>query len=428
MKQLLKTIPIIHFVWLAALVAAFFAGRATAPKSVDPEATFQGARSSRSLSSTPGSAAGKSADRRGQRTGTSRSGDPAADILSISKIEDPVQRARELLALIERLGVDDFEAVVAAFRSLGITPERMADYHLLLAAWARVDPLAALASLEADSGSPADRRAVLTAWALDDPNAAIEWAVENFIPNGEGANNWLVGTIRELTVTDPDRATDLLNRLPQSVSQKDTRDVLNFMLGTLFKKDVEATMEWVSALPDEDLRAGAARRIAMRLAGTNPQQVARWAETLDPKSRRQVFEELTQPWALRAPDEALAWADTLSGDTLQQVAGAITPAVAAKDPQKASKWLAQFDDDPAFDTARLRLVQHLSRKTPELAADWLGRITDVTTGEREFHRMLDGWMERDPEAVLRYVENNTIPESIRQRAMRTLADEKAPTQ
>jgi len=428
MNQFLKAIPIIHFVWLAALVAAFFAGRASVPKSVGPEAASQDARSSGSLSATPGSAAGKSAERRRQRTGTSPSGDPAADILSIAKIEDPVQRARKLLALIDRLGVDDFEAVVAAFRSLGITPERMADYHLLLAAWARVDPLAALASLEANSSSPADRQAVLTAWALDNPDAAIEWAVENFISDGDGANNWLVGTIQELAVTDPDRATALLNRLPQSVSQKDTREVLNFMIGTLFKKDVEATMKWVTALPDEGLRAGAARRIAMRLAGPNPQQVARWAETLDPESRRQVFEELTQPWALRAPDEALAWADTLSGDTLQQVAEAITPAVAAKDPQKASQWLAQFDDDPAFDTARLRLVQHLSRKTPELAADWIGRITDVATGEREFHRMLEGWMERDPEAVLRYMENNTIPESVRQRAMRTLAGEQAPTQ
>ena len=116
----------------------------------------------------------------------------------------------------------------------------------------------------------------------------------------------------------------------------------------------------------------------------------------------------------------------LMRDSLHQIAERITPAVAAKDPQLASEWLAQFNGDPAFDTARLRLVKQLSQESPEVAADWIGRITDVATGEREFHRMLDGWMERDPEAVLRYMESNTMPESVRQRAMRTLAGQEAP--
>lgn len=420
-------IPLAKFVWPAALVAAFLAGWLVASKSSGSSASAQqpGApgRALRDVRSSGRDAAARQ-NRRGPRT----SADPAADIVTIAQLEDRLQRTRALLALIDRLRPDDFEAVVASFRSLGIMKERMAEYNLLLAAWARVAPLAALAYLEGHPGSPSDRQTVLAAWALDDRDAAIGWAIENFETEGGGDNPWLAGVIGKLASTDLDRATSLIQKLPQSLGQKGTRQALNIILRTLSEQDSDSMMEWVGGLPNGPLRAGAARRVAMLLSGTNPEEVVRWAETLDPESRRQTYEELTQPWALRAPEEALAWAGTLKGESLHQVAEKITPAVAAKNPQLASRWLSQYDGDPAFDTARRRLVQHLSRDSPELAADWIGRITDVATGEQEFHRLLNPWLERDPKSVMRYVENHTTPESIRLRVLRTLAGEEAPTQ
>lgn len=414
-------IPLARIAWPAALVTAFLLGwlaaslsnrsQAASRQTGSPEAGLRAAKSP-----------GGEGSSRGPRASANRSDDPAAGIAAIAELEDSVERTRKLLELIDRLGPNEFEAVVAAYRDLGIPSWN--DYQFLLAGWAKVDPLAALAFLDGHTTTPSSSwETVLTGWALDNPDAAIEWAIANI--DGDKAS-WVAGVIGELAGRDLDRATSLIYRLPDSPGKRETRDTLNAILAALTKQDPDSMKEWVSGIPEGQLRAGAARRVAMRLAATNPQEVARWAETLDPESRLQANEELTQPWALRAPEEALAWAGTLEGKTLHNIAEKITPAVAAKNPQLATQWLSQFDGDPAFDPARLRLAKHCSRKTPAQAADWIGRITDVATGEREFHRILDGWMERDPEGVLRYMENNTIPESVRQRAMRTLGEQEAP--
>jgi len=282
--------------------------------------------------------------------------------------------------------------------------------------------MGALAYLGGNPGQFSERQTVLAAWALDNPDLAIDWALENFETQGGGGHPWLVEMIRGFASTDLDRATSLLNRLPESLEQ---RDALNSIMGTLSEKDVDATIEWVAELTDGRVRAAAARRVGMRLADTDPKKAARFAETLDAESRRQLFEELTQPWALTAPEEALAWASTLSGDSLHQVAEKIGPAVAAKDPQLASQWLAQFDRDPAFDNARRRLAMHLSRDNPELAAGWITRITDSAMGEKEYHVLLGEWMVRDADGAVRYLGNNPAPESVKLRAERILREQEA---
>lgn len=238
-------IPLATFAWSAALVAAFLAGWGIASRSAEANASRQESHSSNQARPNSKSSRDESAARRGPRSGAHLTGDPAAEIVTIAQLEDPIQRTRRLLALIDRLGPDDIEAVVAAFRSLGVTGERMAEYNLLLAAWARVDPLAALAYLEGNPGSPSDRQTVLAAWAIDDRDAAIEWAIENFETEGGGDNPWLAGVIGKLAGTDLDRATSLIQKLPPSLRQKGTRQALNIILHTLSEQDSDSMMKWV---------------------------------------------------------------------------------------------------------------------------------------------------------------------------------------
>ena len=46
---------------------------------------------------------------------------------AIMRGENPLDRSRALLALIDQLGPGDFEAVVAQFRALGITQDRLGE-------------------------------------------------------------------------------------------------------------------------------------------------------------------------------------------------------------------------------------------------------------------------------------------------------------
>ncbi|MDA1005855.1 MAG: hypothetical protein O3A87_05160, partial [Verrucomicrobia bacterium] len=61
---------------------------------------------------------------------------------------DQVDRTRQLLRLIDSLGPDEFQGVIEAFRADGFAKTRGADYALLLHAWVKADPYAAVTYLE----------------------------------------------------------------------------------------------------------------------------------------------------------------------------------------------------------------------------------------------------------------------------------------
>ena len=83
---------------------------------------------------------------------------------------------------------------------------------MLLSAWAKHDPLAALDYASANTGSPFARQSILTSWAATDPIAAMRWAEDNH--EGNEANPWMVGVIRGIAASDPERATQLMNSMP----------------------------------------------------------------------------------------------------------------------------------------------------------------------------------------------------------------------
>ena len=140
-------------------------------------------------------------------------------VTELAQIVDPVERAKAFLALIQTLETDDFLNVVADFRALGITEQRMSEYGMLLHAWAKADPEGALDYAIKNTGTPFARQAIMASWSSDDPEAAIAFARDNY--EGEGANPLLVGIIRGIAPSDLSRASDLLQELPYSRERGD---------------------------------------------------------------------------------------------------------------------------------------------------------------------------------------------------------------
>jgi hypothetical protein len=53
---------------------------------------------------------------------------------------------------------------------------------------------------------------------------------------------------------------------------------------------------------------------------------------------------------------------------------------------------------------------------PTTAADWIMKLSSDRDQERTFHRVLGGWMQKDKEAAMGYINNNSVPDSIKRRA------------
>jgi hypothetical protein len=87
--------------------------------------------------------------------------------------ENPLDRNRALFDFVDRLGPDDFAAAVAHFRILGVTESRMGEYALLLSAWAKLDPLAALDFAKSNPDNKFVASTALATWAANDPDAAM---------------------------------------------------------------------------------------------------------------------------------------------------------------------------------------------------------------------------------------------------------------
>lgn len=148
---------------------------------------------------------------RGKRMRTS---EKLAKMEEIVRGENPLDRSRSLLALIDQLAPGEFEEVIAKFRELGITQNRLGEYSMLLSAWAKVDPLAALEYAKVNTQGGFASNTILATWAASDPDAALRWA--EAAHDGNGANPYLAGVIRGIAELDPARATELLAGMPFS--------------------------------------------------------------------------------------------------------------------------------------------------------------------------------------------------------------------
>jgi hypothetical protein len=178
---------------------------------------------------------------------------------------DAVERCQQLLAYIDNLAPDEFEAALTEFRRTGLTSQRNSEYSMLISAWAKIDPISALEYAKKEAKTSFESETILAVWTTRDPEAAILWA--NNTHNGEGANPHLIGIIRALASTDLNRSTDLLLSMPRTSERGAAFDGIQ---STLLSKGMVATQEWLDNLPDPELRTDAITRFVSSLAYTDP--------------------------------------------------------------------------------------------------------------------------------------------------------------
>ncbi len=396
-------------------VGGFIAGRITSAdhseSTPEPSAEMRGRRTMGNDSNeTSKSASERNARRttRPEQEGSPSSPEQLARLASIVRTEDPLDRARALLAFIDKLGPNDFEAAISQFRSLGITESRMGEYAQLLSAWAKVDPLAALAYAEKNTRSEFAASTILTTWAGTDPEAAIRWAETHH--EGEGANPYLAGIIRSLAATDPTRASQLLTGMPKSVERGEALDA---MLPHVISQGADATKAWIASLTDDSLRNGAMMRSAEQLAATDPSGTAAWLLANPGDATQRRMDDVYRVWAKNNQTEAVQSLSTLpAGENRTNALRGVVNSMATNNPQAAVSLMDRFQND-LNDRVVQNVIWHSFGSDPSLAVNQISRIADENERNRTYGRMLRAWTERDPVAANTWIQNNPLPQPVK---------------
>jgi hypothetical protein len=394
-------------VFLITALAAFEAGRITRPPQSDATAAEKPAE--RASRPQRNDAASSQASARGERQ-ASAAASPAerlARLESIVRGENPYERNRALLAFLDRLAPGDFESVVDHFRALGITEERLGEYGLILAAWAKVDPLAALAYAKAKTDNPFAARAILTSWATEDSAAAIRWAQNNH--QGDGANPWLIGVIRGIAATDIEGASNLLKSMPRSVERGEALDAL---LPHLLAKGNESTRTWISSINDDALRNGAMMRAAEAMAKTDPAGTVAWLMENPGEALDRRLDDVFGIWAKQDEAAARSALNTLpTGEIRSDALRGVVTRLALSKPAEGVALMDQYPDE-VNDRMVRNFIWHSFGKDPATALGEVSRIGDEDRRNEMYRRAMGAWMRRDATAAKGWLSNNPLPESV----------------
>lgn len=410
-----------YAIYAALLVtgaAGFMIGRNTKPdqtgtdEASGPPAT-RSSRSSPSVSSDSARSSSARESRTSSRNSMRSATERLARLESIVRGENPLDRNRALLAFIDQLAPEDFEEAIAHFRSLGITENRFGEYSLLLSAWAKTDPLAALGYAREKTRGNFATNTILTSWASIDPQSAIRWAEANH--TGDEANPFMAGVIRGIAGSDPELATSLLTSMPRSTERGDALDAV---LPYLLAKGNDAARAWIENISDDALRSGAMQRVAERFAATDPAGTAAWLMANPSEATQRRVDDVYNTWARQDERAAMASLESLpSGENRSNALRGILNSMADNDPAKAVALMDRYPSD-LNDRVVGDFIWSSYRSNPAIAVNQIARMSNTGYRDHMYRRTLGNWMERDPAAATAWINANPLPEPVREHIQR----------
>ena len=339
------------------------------------------------------------------------SGTPTEQLTDISRIGDPLARQAALMDLLARLGPDEFPAVAEQFRNLDHFSGAGGEYELILRAWTKADPMAALEHAIALPDGRGETRTVLSSWAIQDPAAAEEWARANH--SGDGPNPYLAAVIRGLATQDVNRATLLASSMPDSGER---RDAIESISRALLVKGADEAIVFAGTIEDPAIRGNFISSIANRLGAKDPAKAADWiASMTSPDDQNRAARNVANALARQAPQNAATWVAQLQPAARAEAARGVIPAMSSGDIEGTARWISTLQGVPNYDQVVEEYVWSCDQRAPEQSAAWIRAVADTAQQTRLYHRMLGEWARRDAAAVKNWVANNPVPDTVARR-------------
>lgn len=399
-------------------IGGFLAGRISSSHDTSPSHDNQPSTSTRSAQSLkPSNKKDElvSSNRKSQhpehsdRSSTHSTTDRFTRLESIVRNENPIDRARAMLDLIDQLAATDFKDAIDRFRSLGLTENRLGEYGMLLSAWANTDPTAALAYAKENTQNPFATNTILSTWASNDPEAAILWAQSNH--TDDQANPYFASIIRSLATTDPTRATALLTSMPRS---QERGAALDAMLPHLLQQGNDAVKTWIANLTDDSLRSGAIARAANQLAQTDPAGTAALLVANPSDSAQRELDHVYGSWTYQDPQSAInSLASLPAGETRSHALRGAVTSLAMQDPHQGAALMDRFAAD-VTDSVVQNYVWHSLDKDPATAISQISRISNEHKRLQAYTAAINTWQEKDANAAQAWLRANPLPANVQQ--------------
>ncbi|MGJ8671867.1 hypothetical protein [Rubritalea sp.] len=410
--------------WFVTVASAYYIGNSLSDSDTSADGSSENnkgfQRSSSSINGSASNSGGRGSVSSSRISSRSGAGSGAEGITDISRITDPLERSRKMLDFIEGLSADEFEGALAEFRATGMGRERRNEYAMLLRAWGKLDPLAALAYTTSNDqtgrggrggrggGGDFASQEVLAAWASTNPNAALLWARENH--EGDDANAYLVGVVKGLVGSNTTLATQILQELPYSEERSDAlRDLIPYVtqMGT-----AEAS-QWLNTIEDERLANGAAARIAEQFSRQDPESAATWALTLESgDARSRAIDEVMETWARRDLDQAQTWLESLPAEDQVSASPEFVSTLARQDAVAAADWIDAQADAPNYQRLLREFAEGATNSDPVLALNYGNEIENEENRSRTVGRALWSLYRQDKDSARAWIQSNPVPESL----------------
>lgn len=409
--------------WLTTLAAAYYVGTSQTSSEVSSnDSAASGSTSTKQVRSdmhTSGHTSTNSSSRGSTRSRSSASSTAKASsdsIKNISQLSDPLARSRQMLNLIDSLRPDQFESVVADFRALGMTRERMTEYNMLLHAWGKVDPLGALSYSQENSKSDHAEKEVLASWATHNPNAALAWARENH--DGDKANPYLVGIIRGLAGSNPTLATQILQELPFSGERA---EALRSMAPHIASLGLNGAQQWLNGIEDPKLISGASAYLASQFSKQDPAMGADWVSRIkDETAREKALSKVVDNWTDQDPSAAKAWIATLPREDQLKAGPEFISSYAKQDANAAADWLDSNANASNYQELLREFAEGATRSDPVLALNYGNELDDESSRSRTVGRALWTLYKQDKAGAQNWIQNNDVPERVKRHVTRMM--------
>jgi len=360
---------------------------------------------------------GSPRSRRETREGTERKSAglaPTESFGKINKLGDTYERQRALMDFFDNLAPDDFASVADEFQRMTHYDNEDSEMELLFLAWAKKDPMTALAYIEENPDTRRNRDEVLETWAGADPAAAEKWAMAKH--EGDGPNPYMAAIIKGIAATDISNASRLTANMPMS---RERGQAIEAMAKALLMNGTEAAFAFPDTIKDETLKGGFVMMIAQNLARQDPQAAADWVASMDKgvlqeRAAGQVAERLARVDVSKAAD----FVAKLQPEARANAAEHVIPSMSRSDIAGTAKWVSSMAGTPGYDKMVESFVWSCDERSPEQSAAWISGVANVEQQTRLYHRMLGNWARNDQNAVRNWVAANNVPENVRQRFSR----------
>ncbi|MGE9267207.1 MAG: hypothetical protein ACQKBY_03850, partial [Verrucomicrobiales bacterium] len=346
-----------------------------------------------------------------QGSGETRVAQAVSYLQEISELNDPIERNRQMIQLVDQLSASEYRGVMEKFRAEGgLMEDHRSEYAMLLHGWVKQDPIAAvdyIAEIGADDWA---KETVIGAWAMADPASAVDYV--NELEDDGRVNNWMVGLVRGISRQDPKAALLTLQQLPKSHTRG---QAIRSVFHEVVKEGGDYAMDWLETVEEGGLRNYAANSLADRLAQRDVVAASQWAENIkDVEARKEAAEEVTERWAYQDLDAAKGWVERLPEDTRSEAAEGVARRLGQVDPEEGARWLTQLGEGEAYDGARIRFVREAAQRDPEQALAVVASIKSQGHQARYYNETLGRWARQDRQAVTNWVLENreSIPGSV----------------